>query len=65
MKCRFYDDGAGNGSYISGSHVGPPSCTISGDYSIPKCNGNTKKCNINESRVAHLKNHIEQIKKEI
>ncbi len=46
-KCRFYDDGHGNGSYCSGASCGPPSCSIHDKkYTIPKCNGNILKCEV-------------------
>lgn len=57
LKCRFYDNGHGNGSYISGSSCGPPNCSFPNnklkDY--PKCNGIFKKCSINKSKTAKLK----------
>jgi hypothetical protein len=62
IKCRFYDDGIGNGGYCSGMNAGPPSCSLNGNE---KCNGNTKNCNINQKRIIKLNEIINKIKKEI
>lgn len=61
MKCRFYDDGHGNGSYIPGSCCGPPNCHLNGNES---CEGNIKKCNINNKRLKELNKQIKNIKNE-
>ena len=61
MKCRFYDDGCGNGGYCSSMSVNPPSCSLDGDI---KCKGDTKKCNITGQRHAALTNLSNAILKE-
>lgn len=61
MKCRFYDDGHGNGSYIPGASCGPPICNIGGKSF---CEGNIKKCNINNKRLKKLSDLIKNIKNE-
>jgi hypothetical protein len=46
MKCKYHDDGHGNGSYISGSCCGPPTCSLSKKGITPTCEGIESKCNI-------------------
>lgn len=66
IKCRFYDDGCGNGSYIPGSHCGPPSCNANVKSGvIPKCNGVISQCEIPDIRKLRLKVLIKQAKDEI
>lgn len=60
-KCRFYDDGVGNGSYIPGSCCGPPSCSLGGN---DKCNGIIIHCNIKEKRTKKLEQIANKIKNE-
>lgn len=62
-KCRFYDDGHGNGSYIPGSCCGPPTCLLKGGNE--KCEGNTKKCNINTLRIYKITGKINKLKQEL
>jgi len=61
IKCRYYDDGVGNGSYIPGCCVGPPTCVLNGDES---CNGNIEKCNINNERLKSLDKEIKKLSDE-
>lgn len=50
-KCKYYDDGHGNGSYCSGSHCGPPSCNKTKGYFTPKCSGNLSKCDLKNIKI--------------
>lgn len=61
-KCRFYDDGHGNGEYCSGMNAGPPSCSLKGNE---KCNGDVKKCNIDMRRRSKIIDIINKIKQEL
>jgi hypothetical protein len=68
-KCRFYDDGHGNGEYISGSSCECPSCSLGGNES---CDGNVSKFNVKSLRLLALADivnkkidTINQIKREI
>ena len=60
-KCRYYDDGVGNGGYCSGMNAGPPTCSLKGDES---CNGDIKKCNINYIRIKKLTQELKKLKSE-
>lgn len=65
-KCRFFDDGHGNGSYLSGASCGPPNCkfyTLGGKAEM--CWGDIKKCNVDNLRKDKLNEIINKIKKEI
>jgi len=65
-KCRFFDDGHGNGSYLSGASCGPPNCSFYKEGGKAEtCWGNTQKCNVNELRIAKLQKLITEIIKEI
>lgn len=61
-RCRFYDDGHGNGSYIPGASCGPPLCNLGGSSA---CNGNVTKCNVKNKREKELKKEANKILKEI
>lgn len=55
-KCKFYDDGHGNGHYLPGACCGPPKCDLIKDYSSIKCDGDINKCPINNLRIKTLNN---------
>ena len=57
MKCKFYDDGCGNGDYCSGMNAGPPNCSYPNNSlkSYPKCNGVFDKCDNNTGVEAKRK----------
>lgn len=60
-KCRFFDDGVGNGGYCSGMNAGPPTCNLGGNE---KCNGNINQCNINNKRIDKIQEKINKLENE-
>jgi hypothetical protein len=55
MKCYFYDDGCGNGSYIPASCCNGPACNLFSSVSYPNCGGSFKKCDAKNGEIAKLK----------
>lgn len=65
LTCYFYDDGCGNGSYISGSSCGPPDCALSRIGIQPNCGGKFSKCEVDASIARERSRSIRQKKEEI
>ena len=55
MKCYFYDDGCGNGSYIPASCCNGPSCGLFSKINYPNCGGSFNKCDAKKGSIAKLK----------
>lgn len=68
-KCKFYDDGHGNGSYMPGASCGPPSCRYSKKekykYMTPNCDGNLDKCYFTVEKVISKINQITELENKL
>lgn len=65
IRCHFYDDGCGNGSYISSQSCGPPTCNLTKASITPKCDGKFTRCEVDGKIAQDRTTQIQKKKQEI